>query len=314
MISVLMSVYNEHEKELRASIESIIQQTYTDWEMIIVIDNPAYTEAIRIVEFYANADKRIKYVVNSENIGLALSMNVAADLAHGEYIARMDADDISVKNRFEIQIEAINNGYDLVCGSFDTIDEYDHLIKEPGNYYSDKLIEKLLPYGNAIHHPTVIMKASLFNQVGQYRNFICAQDYDLWLRLRAANCKFHMVPETILHYRERSSNITSKRKYIQICTTEYIRNLYKQYRSGKGDQYSYQSYIKYLESRDAFSKDAQDDFFKYRDIYINAKKAIKKGHIIKGLRDIVHVIKSSKHFRPQGWNKFVFEFIKKHTR
>ena len=124
MISVLMSIYNESINEIRQSIDSIIGQTYSDFELIVVIDQPSYKDAQLLLEWYVSKDVRIRYFVNKQNIGLALSMNFAAEQAKGEFLLRMDADDICLKDRFQLQYDSIITGkYDLVCGSYKYIDE-----------------------------------------------------------------------------------------------------------------------------------------------------------------------------------------------
>ena len=102
LISVVMSNYNTEESYLRASIESILNQTYENFEFIIV-DDCSTDNSIDVIESYS--DKRIKLIKNKENMGLTKSLNVAIKEAKGEFIARMDADDISLPQRFEKQVE-----------------------------------------------------------------------------------------------------------------------------------------------------------------------------------------------------------------
>ena len=103
MISVLMSVYNETLREIRESIDSILAQTYTDFELIIVLDQPNYDEGLSLLREYASQDNRIKILVNEKNMGLALSMNYAAEHAKGAFLLRMDADDICMPDRLQKQ-------------------------------------------------------------------------------------------------------------------------------------------------------------------------------------------------------------------
>ena len=103
-ISVLMSVYNESNKELDEAILSILRQSLQDFELIIVNDDPVDVQHQQALQEWAKRDKRIILVQNDKNIGLAASMNKALRLAHGEYIARMDADDISAPDRLSRQL------------------------------------------------------------------------------------------------------------------------------------------------------------------------------------------------------------------
>ena len=112
-ISVIMTVYKESKEELKESFESIINQTYKNIEFIIVIDNPKEQWRIDFIKSYN--DSRVKLVVNKENLGLPLSLNKALKLVTGNYIARMDADDISMPERIEKQLDFLKkNNYDLV--------------------------------------------------------------------------------------------------------------------------------------------------------------------------------------------------------
>ena len=103
LVSVIMSTYKEEEIFLRQAIESILDQTYKDFEYIIILDNPDNDLHIKIIEEYTNIDKRIKFYINKKNIGLTASLNKGLELAKGIYICRMDADDISISNRIENQ-------------------------------------------------------------------------------------------------------------------------------------------------------------------------------------------------------------------
>ena len=102
-ISVLMSVYNEPIDWMRQAIESILNQTYKDFEFIIVNDNPEREENQFVLNEYRNKDSRIIILCNEHNIGLTKSLNKGLTVANGEYIARMDADDIALPKRFEKQ-------------------------------------------------------------------------------------------------------------------------------------------------------------------------------------------------------------------
>ena len=139
MISVLMSVYNEKTEEIQQSVDSVLSQTYKDFELIIVLDQPNYAEGLRLLRDYAERDSRVNILVNEKNIGLALSMNYAAENAKGEYLLRMDADDICMPERFRLEYDAIRSGtYDLICGNYDFIDEDGSLLPQKPAVYTDK--------------------------------------------------------------------------------------------------------------------------------------------------------------------------------
>lgn len=297
MISVLMSVYNEEIDEIRQSIDSILVQTYTDFELIIVLDQPNYAEGLSLLRQYAERDSRVKILVNEKNIGLALSMNYAADHACGEYLLRMDADDICMPDRFQLEYDAISAGeYDLICGNYDFIDEKGNVLPQKQAIYTDRQLDVLLPYRNIIHHPTVIMTAKIFNEVGGYRNYPCAQDYDLWLRMKCAGCRMHMMHEKLIQYRVRQTSTTIQKRYKQSCTGDYIRRLYKQKVRMSG--YSYDGYLAYLEKRGVNEPGANADFIKNADRYTKAKQELKKGNMTQGVKDLGCVLFNSKYYRP----------------
>lgn len=104
-ISVIMSVYKEPLDWMAQSIDSILNQIYSDFEFLIVDDNPTDDKLIYFLNDYQKKDSRIKIIVNEQNVGLTKSLNIAIKQAQGKYIARMDADDISCKNRFQVQYD-----------------------------------------------------------------------------------------------------------------------------------------------------------------------------------------------------------------
>ncbi|HXK49687.1 MAG TPA: glycosyltransferase family 2 protein, partial [Clostridiales bacterium] len=110
-ISVIMSVYNS-EQYLQESIDSILDQTFNDFEFIIT-DDCSTDGSFEIIKSYAMLDKRIKYFRNSENIGLTKSLNLMLDIAKGKYIARMDSDDISMPDRFSKQFDFMENNPEI---------------------------------------------------------------------------------------------------------------------------------------------------------------------------------------------------------
>ena len=297
MISVLTSVYNETLGEIRESVDSILGQSYRDFELIVVLDRPEYAEGLALLEEYATKDSRVKVLVNEKNIGLAMSMNYAAEHAAGEYLLRMDADDVCFPGRFQLQYDAISSGeYDLICGNFDYIDENGTLLPQAATVYTEKQLSALLPYRNIIHHPTVIMTAKAFWAVGGYRNYLCAQDYDLWLRMKCAGYKMRMLSEKLIHYRVRQASTTTQKRYKQYCTGEYIRKLYS--RKNHMKDYSYEGYLAFLDKRGANDPAANADFAENLQRYLQVKRNIRKGRILCALADFCKVMFRSEYYRP----------------
>ena len=311
MISVLMSVYNEKLSEIEQSINSVLSQSFRDFELIIVLDRPDFYEGKQLLQKYADADPRVKIIENPQNIGLAMSMNKAAQCAKGEYLLRMDADDICYPGRFQKEYDAICQGnYDLVCGNYDFIDENGALLAQKVPTFSDRQLAALLPLRNIIHHPTVIMTAELFRKVGGYRDYPCAQDYDLWLRMKCCGCKMHMMHEKLIKYRVRSNSTTVQKRYKQSCTGEYIRSLYKNNMSG----YSYEGYLAFLEKKNANNADANEDFIQNAQRYADAKKQIRQGKVLQGIYGILKVLLCSRYYRPHIFNSLQIFVIQKFVK
>ena len=122
--SVIMATYKESIECLKQSIESIINQTYNDFEFIIILDNPDNKEHIAFINDYVCKDERIKFYINDKNMGLTNTLNRGLELAEGKYICRMDADDISELYRMEHQKKYLEeNDFDLIGGISQMIDE-----------------------------------------------------------------------------------------------------------------------------------------------------------------------------------------------
>ena len=300
MISVIMSVYNETEQELKQSIESILNQTYTEFEFIIVNDNPRNDRIRNYLEFCV-FDKRIILVENDENIGLAKSLNKAINVSRGEYIARMDADDIASEDRLQIELDFLNgNNLDLVCGNAVFIDEnglpLDSSRQRKGYYSLD--LSNLLTYTNPIMHPTVLAKADAFKAVGGYRNFPCAQDYDMWLRMASKNIKMGSTDSVVLRYRIRSESISKKNALKQYLTHQYGLKLFRERKKNNGiDSYSDDNYNKYLFDHCAENIESIRAYQKVRENCDLAIQNIKEKKIVTAAKNILKTC----FFNPYGY-------------
>lgn len=230
MISVIMSTYKESELQLRQSIESILNQTYEDFEYIIILDCPDNQLHKTIIESYKEKDPRVRFYINEMNIGLANSLNKGIQLANGEFIARMDADDISLPDRFKNQLKYIQDkNYDLIGGITQMIDENGDLIhsiqKVPTNY--DK-IKKILKYGQCIAHPTWFGKKVVFETLNGYREIPLCEDYDFTLRAVLSGYRISNLNKIVLQYRMTNHSISRQNLFEQYLYMTYITKQYKQ--------------------------------------------------------------------------------------
>ena len=228
MISIIMSTYKEEENLLRESIESILNQTFKDFEFIIILDYPDNNLHKKIIEEYSKIDNRIRFFVNEKNIGLTGSLNRGLSLAKGEYIARMDADDISLPYRLERQLEYIKkNQYDLIGGITQMIDEDGNSIYSIQKVPTDfNKIKKALRYGQCIAHPTWLGRKEVFDCLNGYRNIPLCEDFDFTLRAVLNGFKISNLNETVLKYRMTKNSISRNNLYDQYLYMKYITNEY----------------------------------------------------------------------------------------
>jgi len=178
-ISVVMSVYNG-EKYFREAIDSILNQTLTDFEFIIVNDDST-DSSLEIIQSYH--DERIKIINNEKNIGLTRSLNIAIEQAQGEFIARQDADDISLPNRFEEQLKYLEQHQEvaLLGTSIQTINE-DGKITGKRTVLANPT--KSLVKVNPFKHGSTMFRSGIVRELGGYNElFRYGQDYELWLRI-----------------------------------------------------------------------------------------------------------------------------------
>lgn len=209
-ISVIMAVYNGADY-LQTSIESIVQQTYSNFEFII-IDDASIDNTWSILEEYARIDSRIVLVKNTSNNGLTKSLNAGLRIARGEYIARQDADDISTPDRFLKQVQVLDADIDtiLVSGNFDIIDENGEQLQQERREVAPVLVAWYqLFYNYLTPHSLVMFRREPALKIGGYQeSYKYAQDYELWLRLLDLG-KALILPDTLLQLRVHKTNISS---------------------------------------------------------------------------------------------------------
>lgn len=263
-ISVVMSVYNETQEEVSRAIESILTQSYKNFEFIIILDDPDNLSLKNLLEQYQQFDSRIKVYVNSKNIGLALSLNKGIKESTGKYIARMDADDVSLPDRLKKEYEVLNsNNIDVVFCNYTIVDSKGKYISSVERSYSNLKIREILPYNNIIAHPTVMFKKDLFYKVRGYRSFPCAQDYDLWLRMMDQGAVFHIVHDFLFKYTVRDSAISQKNKIKQFETSRYIKKLFKERLKTGKDSFSIEDYNVFLKQNRVFDDKYINNFKKW---------------------------------------------------
>ncbi|SMC09503.1 glycosyltransferase [Nitratiruptor tergarcus] len=201
-ISILLAVKNG-EKFISDTINSILMQTYKNFELIVVV-NCSSDNTLQIVKSFK--DNRIK-VLESNICQLNYNLNLALSHAEGDYIARIDADDIAEPRRLEIQMDIIKTGkYDVVGSNILYINEHNEVIREKIYPEKNEEIRKKIIYKSVIAHPTVLCKKDDLLKVGGYLGGRYAQDVDLWIRLmRDKNIKFYNIQQPLVRYRIHSN-------------------------------------------------------------------------------------------------------------
>lgn len=309
IVSVVMSAYNE-EKTIAKTIQSILGQTISDFE-ILVIDDGSTDKTRSIVESFD--DPRIRLISNEENIGLPRSLNRGIEQANGRYIARADADEVSHPMRLERQLEAIES-QETVCvvGCWYRIigrkGERIVDIKVPTDrpFDVDDLIEK----GPGIAHGSVMMRKEDVIAVGKYREeFTLAQDYDLWLRMaeQFGSGFIHIVPE-VLYERRLSPDQIAKRPKQRLFTS-----VAKESTKCRLNNQSERLDLLQTKVQQVKTKDLSNNERKAMYEYLMGVKLLQEGNITPARkRFLLAAVRSPTNIRP--WYQLLLSFLPNECR
>jgi glycosyltransferase involved in cell wall biosynthesis len=222
-----MPVFNT-EAYLDESIQSILNQSYKNFEFII-IDDGSSDNSKNIIKFYQKKDNRIVFIENKKNIWPAKSFIKGFNIAKGSFIARMDSDDISHKDRFKKQIQLFSTWPELsVLGTgANIIDSTGKLISRRLMPFKYSEISKILKYSVPVFNPSVMVRKSTFELNGLLDpNFDPADDLELWLRFFSKKAIISNVQEYLISYRIHSSNVSTIKYGAQIANSFLAFNLY----------------------------------------------------------------------------------------
>lgn len=212
-VSVLMPIYHTEEKYLRDSIESILGQTFKDFEFLILNDSPDDEKRLKkIVDSYN--DPRIFYYKNEHNLGISLSRNRLLELAHGEYIAVMDHDDISLPERLEKEVNFLDKNPTVGVVGSSIVELPKHHVYQPP--IDDETIRLKLMHDCVVIHPSSMIRREVLtkNHIQYVNSFTPAEDYALWCQLVGVT-HFANLPDILLYYRKHSGN-TSRHNRIRM--------------------------------------------------------------------------------------------------
>ena len=223
-VSVIMSVYNSA-AYLKQAIESILNQSFDDFEFII-IDDASTDETLSIIQSFS--DRRIKLIKNSENKGLTCNLIEAISIAKGEYIARMDSDDVSLPSRFLKQVDFLTNHPEVdICGTWAfTIDEHGKKKNKVKLPTIDRDIKTTLTYMNCIIHPSVMVRKRIFDLHKYNLEFRSCQDYKLWSDC-ISDCVFYNMKDPLLLYRINNDGVSRKERKDTRKRYETLSKIYK---------------------------------------------------------------------------------------
>jgi glycosyltransferase involved in cell wall biosynthesis len=219
LVTVLMPVYNG-QAYLKEAIDSILSQTYKNFEFLIINDGST-DDSVKIINSYQ--DKRIRLINLSYNQGIIAALNRGLEESKGEYIARMDSDDISLPNRLDLQVSFMekNKNIGISGGAIKAFGATNAYWKRPKCHEE---IMALMLFETGLFHPTVIMRSSIIksNNLFYNKEFIHAEDYDFWI-----NCSKHTrlanISQTLIYYRVHSGSIMRKYKEVNSTTVNKIR-------------------------------------------------------------------------------------------
>lgn len=296
-VSVLFPVYNESQDHLRPAIESILSQTHENLEVLVLLDNPQYRH-LDLLNQYAEKDPRIVLHVNEQNMGLARSLNNGIEMCTGEYICRMDADDISFPDRVESQLQyLLDNGYDHVGGLIEAIDESDKSL-----YFIDRLpatpkkVNKALRNNNCVMHPTWLGKVEVFDQ--RYRLLPLCEDYDFLLRASLAGRKIGNLQKVVVRYRMTSQSLTRSNLFENYLIQRYLTDEYSASRIANQEKI-----LQYVKENNSQEKGL---LYSRANSYFNDGLALLRGKkFVQGASLMIKAATTSKEYRDKMKRMFV---------
>lgn len=225
-VSVVLPVYNASDK-LSIAIESILNQTFKDFELIL-IDDCSKDNSAEIIQNYVKMDPRIVFIKNEENLKLSKTLNRGIDIAKGKYIVRMDADDFSFPDRLEKQYNYMeaNPEIGVSGGSMEIMDYDGNTLRNRFYLLNDSEIREKVFFFSPFSHPTIIIRKDVLLKVGLYNHdFNPAEDYELYFRIGEIS-KFGNLKDMLIKYRITPGSMTFGGTKKMEMQTIRIRNLY----------------------------------------------------------------------------------------
>jgi len=229
LVSIIMPTYNSA-KFIKKSIDSVIKQTFKNWELII-IDNESSDNTIEIIQGFNNP-KIISFKINNNGV-VAKSRNLGINIANGFFLAFLDSDDWWEETKLAKSIEIFNKGYDLVHHDLFIVEDLKINTNKAFNFRTLKLpiFKSLLFNGNAIINSSVMVKTELVRKLGGFdcqTDLIASEDYDLWLKIATHTDKFYKIPEVLGWYWQGGGNLSKNKDFsiaYKIISKKYTNKL-----------------------------------------------------------------------------------------
>lgn len=240
-ISVVMSVYNGS-NFLDQSIQAILNQTFRDFEFII-IDDASTDETPEIIRYFANQDSRIRAFRNEKNIGPAgfiKNLNTGCKEARGKYIARIDHDDISRKDRFQLQYDFLENNPDIfiVGAALRRVDETGNNLGEMRAPLDNDNIRNTMPKKISLYHPVIMFRKEFYTDFYREKMRYC-EDYDFYFRIMTDDLKMANLDECLLEYRILQNSLSREQdKVIKNLFINQAKVFYKERLEKDHDSYN----------------------------------------------------------------------------
>ena len=205
LLSVVLTTYNERKDFFVLCINSVLEQTYSNFELIIVFEPTDYN--IGFIKELTKNDARVIIIISDQNRGFVKSLNIGVKQSSGNFVARIDSDDFCEKERFQLQMDYLikNKDIDVIGTNINLINDANEVVGK--RYYKQSFldIKKAFLLSTSIAHPTVILRKKCLLMYGLYdENFIYSEDLELWLRLIRNECKFANLDKCLVNYRVRS--------------------------------------------------------------------------------------------------------------
>ena len=208
LISIIIPVFNPNDIQFRESIYSLLKQDYQNYEIIVINDGTNngfdFSSIVKL-------DDRIKLINLNENQGISTALNIGIDASNGDYIARMDSDDICFHNRLSHQINLMKK-YDIISNNVIIIDKKNKIVGKSRALFLHNLIRRFQLYilhYNPVNHPTIFAKKKVFEEFKYNKAYDSVEDFELWLRM-GFKYMIHFDKEPVIYYRESGSQYPNR--------------------------------------------------------------------------------------------------------